>query len=117
MLGIHHVWLGAEDLGVFDENKFTLNDAFIIKASSGLDVKAFNSGIGSMNPLALQTFVWWLKYRKGENVDRVGIDFAIADLRMEPEPDPTVASSGTSVAAISDSSPKSATSPRPKSTR
>ena len=109
MVGIHHVWLGAEDLGIFDENKFTLNDAFTIKASSGLDVKAFNAGIGSMNPLALQTFVWWLKYRKGENVDRVGIDFALADLRMEPEPDPIVASSGMSVAAISDSSPKSAT--------
>ena len=107
--GIHHVWLADEDLGIFDEAKFTLNDAFVVKASSGLDVMAFNAGIGSMNPLALQTFVWWLKYRKGENVDRASIDFKIADLRLEDEPDPTEASSGTGDAVTSDSSPTTAT--------
>ena len=108
-VGVHHVYLGSEDLGVYDENKFTLTDAFTVKSASGLDIKEFNLGINQMNPLALQTFVWWLKYRKGENVDRAAVDFAIADLRMVDEPDPTVASSGKSDAAISDSSPKSAT--------
>lgn len=99
-VGVHHVYLGDEDLGVFDENKFTLADAFVIKASCGLDIKAFNAGIQTMNPLVLQTFVWWLRYKKGVNCDRASIDFAIADLRMKDKPNPTKASSGSSVAAI-----------------
>jgi hypothetical protein len=98
-IGVHHVYLADEDLGIFDENKFTLEDAFTIKASSGLDIKAFNQGIVQMNPLALQTFVWWLKHRKGETVDRASIDFNVADLRLEEEPDPTQATTSGSVVA------------------
>ena len=43
------------------------------------------------------------------NVDRAAIDFKIADLRLEDEPDPTEASSGTGDAVTSDSSPITAT--------
>jgi hypothetical protein len=93
--GIYRVTLGDEDLGIFDEHKFTLNVAFVIKASCGMDVKQFMAGINSTNPLAIQTFVWWLKHRKGVNVDRASIDFNMADLKLEDEPDPITETSGT----------------------
>lgn len=103
-----HVWLGDEDLGVFDEGKFSLNDAFQVIGSSGLNTKAFFEGINGMDPLALQTFVWWLRVKAGRPCDRAAIDFVLGDLKLVVESDPTVASSGSDVAATSDSSPASA---------
>jgi hypothetical protein len=100
-LGVFHVWLGEEDLGIYDENKFSLNDAFVVKASCGLDVRVFTNGINTMNPLVLQTLVWWLRYKKGVNCDRASIDFAIADLKLVDEPDPTKETSGSGAAATS----------------
>ena len=100
VLGVYSVTLGDEDLGIYDENKFTLNDAFVIKASCGLDVRAFTAGINSMNPLVLQTLVWWLRYKKGVNCDRASIDFAIADLKLVDAPDPTGETSGSDAVAI-----------------
>ena len=64
-LGVWHAWLGEEDLGIYDENKFSLNDAFTIKASCGLNVGVFTAGIKAMDPLVLQTLVWWLRFKKG----------------------------------------------------
>ena len=112
--GIHHVWLADEDLGVFDEHAFTLSDAYLIEGhsggnASGLSVNEFMAGINRGQPLAIQTLIWWLKFKQGVNVDRAAIDFKIADLRLEDEPDPTEASSGTGDAVTSDSSPTTAT--------
>lgn len=106
--GVHHVWLGDEDLGIFDENKFRLTDLYQIAGSSGLNGRDFTAGINSQSPLALQTLVWFLRVKAGRPCDRAAIDFAIADLRMEDEPDPTEASSGNADAGTSDTSPTSA---------
>lgn len=89
-----HVFLGEEDLGVFDFGKFTNSDGYLVENSSGLSVKAFFDGITEMRAVALQTFVWLLRRRQGKMMDRATIDFAIADLRLETLEDPTAASAG-----------------------
>jgi len=103
-----HVWLADEDLGVFDFQKFSNSDGYLVENTSGLTVKAFFEGIGEMRAIALQTFVWLLRRRKGQDVARASIDFAIGDLRLETVEDPTVASDGTNETVTSDSSPTSA---------
>jgi hypothetical protein len=104
-----HVFLKDEDLGVFDFQKFSNSDGFLVEnASNGLSPKAFFEGIGELRPMALQTFIWLLYRKQGRIVDRASIDFAIADVRLEEEPDPTEASGGSDVAATSDSSPTTA---------
>ena len=103
-----HVWLGDQDLGEFDFQKFTNSEAYLVENASGLTTKAFFDGIGEMRAIAMQTFVWLLKRRQGQIVDRASIDFAIGDLRLEKAADPTVASVGADVTGTSDSSPISA---------
>lgn len=103
-----HVWLGDEDLGDFDFQKFTNSDGYLVENSSGLSVKQFFDGIAEMRSIALQTFVWLLRRRKGQIVDRASIDFAIGDLRLETQEGPTGASDGTNEIVTSDSSPTSA---------
>ena len=112
MAGIH-LWIADEDLGVFNEQHFTLFDAWDVLAASGgrdkgLSVTEFVAGIQRMEPLAIQTLVWFLRKRKGQTVDRASINFNFGDLRVEEEADPTMASSGTPDAGISDSSPTTA---------
>jgi hypothetical protein len=98
---VHHVWLADEDLGIFDEQKFDLKDAFTIKGAVGLNVQPFFKGVNEQDPLCLQTLVWWLRFRVGNIQDRLGINFALSDLRIEDEPDPTQESSGTNAESIS----------------
>lgn len=110
--GIHHVWLGDEDLGIFDEHKISMSDGFAIKGVSGLNVKPFLEGIQDMNPLAWQTLVWLLRLKQGKpQARRESIEFFFTDLRMEDEgvADPTPAPTGTSETATSESLPTSAT--------
>jgi hypothetical protein len=109
--GIHHVWLGDEDLGIFDEYKISLSDGYLIKGASGLNVKPFLEGIADLDPLSWQTLVWWLRRKQGKDMRRESIEFNFTDLRMEDEvdADPTPVPTGTSGAGISESSPTSAT--------
>jgi hypothetical protein len=111
-----HVWLGDEDLGKFDFQRISISEGFLIENESGLSVKAFLEGLSEMRAAATQTFVWLLKFRKGERVDRKSLVFDYGDLRMEEEPDPTPASSGEGDAPTSDYSPTTAISPLPTST-
>ena len=103
-----HVFLKDEDLGVFDFQKFSISDSFLVENVSGLSPKELFAGIGELRPMALQTFVWLLYRKMGKIVDRASIDFAIDDVRFEALPDPTLATDGSSGAAILDSSPISA---------
>jgi hypothetical protein len=102
------VTLAGEDLGVFDFQKFSNSDGYLVEGQSGLSPKKFFEDIGELRPLALQTFVWLLYRRQGRTVERASIDFAIADFEMAAEPDPTQASDGGSDADTSDSSPTTA---------
>lgn len=105
----YRVKLGDEDLGVFDERKFTVSDAILVKnttgGQSGFTIKAFFQGVNDMDPFALQALVWFLRFKKGEQVHISTIDFNIADLDLEEEPDPTQARTGSDETAISEPSP------------
>ncbi len=97
-----HVTLAGEDLGVIDEERMTLTDAFAIKAASGLSLRPFFGGLNEMDPLSLQTLVWFLRYKQGKAIPLPEVDFVIADLSLEVVPDPpsqpvvTEATSGAS---------------------
>lgn len=102
------VKVGSESY-VFDRDALTLTDLYAIKSASGLDLNPFLQGIGDGNPVSLQTLVWFVRHKAGIQGDRLQIDFRIGDFDLEPIADPTVASSGTSDAAISEDSPTTAT--------
>jgi len=67
----------------FDDEELTLKDAFKIKASSGLSLKGFLTGVQEMDPLALQALIHFLRTKAGESVRLEDIDFRIADLGIE----------------------------------
>jgi hypothetical protein len=95
-----HVRLGDEDLGTFDFQKLTVFDTIQIKAKTGLNTKQFVDGLAEMDGQAMQALVWLLRVRKGEQVpDPHAINFAIGDLDLAEEPDPTEETSGKSAAA------------------
>ncbi len=103
------VTLGDEDLGVFDEKKFSVSDAILVKNATGgqrgLTVKGFVEGIEEMDPHALQALVWFLRFKKGEQVHISTIDFAFADFDLEELPDPTQATTGSDASDTSQPSP------------
>ena len=113
--GVHIVRLGDQSW-TFDENEITLRDAFAIKATSGLSMKPFIAGIDEMDPLALQTLVWFCKFKAGDSTERALVDFKLADLALEDVPagppavaDPAATNSGTDETTTSEPSPTSAT--------
>jgi hypothetical protein len=84
------VTLKGDDLGTFNDERITLQDAFAIKAASGLNLKPFFTGLNEMDPLSVQTLVWFLKHKKGEQIPLAELDFVIADLDMtEVKEDPS----------------------------
>lgn len=111
--GIHHFWLGDEDLGTLDERKITTTDALMIEVESGklgekLTLKRFFLGIQDMDARAMITLVWFLRFKQGHREDIRQVEFVLADLRGEDEPDPTTESSGESDVPTSELSPSSA---------
>ena len=103
------VKLADEDLGVFDFQKLTVFDGIQLKAKSGLTIKQFVDGLSEMDAAALQALVWLLRTRQGAVTELHAINFALGDLSMEEEPDPTEETSGSDAAATSVSSRTSAT--------
>jgi len=103
------VKLEGEDLGVFDFQKMTVFDGIQLKAKSGLTIKQFVDGLQEMDAASLQALVWLLRTRQGAVTELHAINFALGDLDMEEEPDPTEETSGSDAAATSVSSPTSAT--------
>lgn len=105
------VTLGEDEDYVFDRDALTLADLYQIKSASGLDFNPFLQGVGDASPESLQTLIWFLRHKAGIQGDRLQVEFKIGDLDIQPidESDPTLASSGTSDAAISEDSPTTAT--------
>lgn len=105
------VRLGDEDLGIFDEKKFALSDAILVKnatgGQAGFTIKQFFTGIQDMDPYALQALVWFLRFKQGSQTHISTIDFNIAELALEEVPDPTVARTGSDDALISEPSQNS----------
>jgi hypothetical protein len=102
------VKLGDEDLGVLDEKKFSLSDSILIKnatgGQTGLTISGFFKGVQDMDPHALQALIWFLRFKKGEQVHITAIDFVLDELDMEEEPDPTQARTGNDDAVTSEPS-------------
>lgn len=103
-----HVRLGTEDLGVFDFQKMTVFDGIQLKAKSGLTIKQFIDGMAEMDAACLQALVWLLRTRQGAVTELHAINFAIGDLDIQEEPDPTEETSGSDAAVTSVSSLTSA---------
>ena len=76
----YKVDLKAEDLGIFDDEAITLSQAFAIKAASGLNLAPFFRGINDMDPLAVQTLVWFQRFKAGVSTPLPEIDFVLYDL-------------------------------------
>lgn len=83
------VSLKGDELGTFDDEGMSLQDAFAIKAASGLSLKPFFAGLNDMDPLSLQTLVWFLKHKKGEQIPLPEVDFLFSELQMEQVVPPT----------------------------
>ena len=75
---------------VLDENELTLSDAFAIKATGQLTVPQMLAGVINLDPLPLQTLVWFLRMKAGDTVPLASIDFKIADFELD-QPDPDTA--------------------------
>jgi hypothetical protein len=73
----------ANESWPFDDEEMTLKDAFKIKAASGLSLKGFLMGVQDMEPLALQSLIWFLRTNAGASVRIEEVDFRIADLDIE----------------------------------
>lgn len=106
----NHIWLGDEDLGVFDPEKLTTTDALMIEVESAkigrrMTLKTLNDELLEAGAAATITLVWFLRFKQGRGVDIRTIDFVFAELRGEEEPDPTTASSGDGDVNTSQTSP------------
>lgn len=82
----------GEDEWLFDEGDITLEDAFMIKAETGLALRPFLQGIADMDPDCLQGLVWFCRRKTGERISRSSVKFRILDLDLsqdeEGEQDP-----------------------------
>jgi hypothetical protein len=73
------------DTWVFDEDALSLNDAFAIKQASGLNLGPFLQGIYELDPLALQTLIWFLRRPTEPGLPLTAVTInRIGDLRMRP---------------------------------
>lgn len=80
----YKVDLPGEDLGIFDDESITIQQAFAIKAASGLSIKPFFDGLNNIDPLSAQTLVWFQRLQAGTSVPLQEIDFRMIDLTMAP---------------------------------
>lgn len=61
----------------FDQNKLALAEAIAVKVESGLTIKAFQEGLGEMDPYALKAMVWLAKRRVGIKTRYEDVEFDV----------------------------------------
>jgi hypothetical protein len=87
--GKWQVTLGDEDLGVFDENTFTVGDAFVLEGNADLTVVEMLRGIQERRAKATRALVWFMRFKKGDTTHITAMeDFPLASLKMDVIPDP-----------------------------
>jgi hypothetical protein len=74
------VKLGEEELGTFDENELTLEDAFVLENTTGLTFTELLQDGRDGRAKGLQALVWFMRYKQGTRVDLLSINFKLADL-------------------------------------
>ena len=79
------------ELGVFDLNTFTLNDAFTLENETGLTVRQMINGLDDVSPASMRALVWFLKWKRGDGVHVSAVDFNVYDLSTEVLENPTKA--------------------------
>ncbi len=82
------VKLGDESW-TFDEDEITIQDAYMLKAETGLALRPFFEGLADMDPQCLQALVWFLRRKAGEPVRIADVNFRVTALKMEQEESPT----------------------------
>jgi hypothetical protein len=60
----------------------------LCKDEFGGDFEDWVNGFVARDPDACQVLIWWLRSKKGINLDRVAVDFKIRQLVTEQIPDP-----------------------------
>jgi hypothetical protein len=105
------VTLEGVDLGVFAETEFTLNDAFVLEATTGLTVLEMLAGITPRKAKALQALVWFMKFKQGSPDHISTINFKLVDLKWEAVADPTPASDSEQEVTVPDVTGTSESSP------
>jgi hypothetical protein len=100
--------LGDDDLGVFEFEKLSNSDAYLIENTFGLTPKQLFEGIGEMRAVALDALIWLMYRAQGRIVDKALIRWTFGDIDMEPVEDPTKASAGSNETSGSELSPTSA---------
>jgi hypothetical protein len=106
--GAIHLTLGDDDLGVFEFEKLSNSDAYLLENTFGLTPKQFVEGIGEMRAVALDALIWFMYRANGRTVDKSLIRWTFGDINMEPVEDPTEASAGSNETSGSELSPTSA---------
>jgi hypothetical protein len=103
------VTLAEELLGTFDENELTLEDAFVLENETGLTFRELLPGVLALRPKELRALVWFMRFKRGDQVRPESIDFKLVDLSTEAVPDPSAAGdSEGSETPISEPSPNTA---------
>lgn len=83
------VALAGDDLGTFDENELTLDDAFILERTAHMTFTQMLQGARIGLPDELRALVWFMKLKRGDGVDILSINFKLTELVTEAVEDPS----------------------------
>lgn len=110
--------LKGEVLGVWDLDDLTLKEAFVIKATTGMDPAPILQGLQQGSPQAWQAVVWFLMQKQNPGLPLSAVDFRYGDIEIEDvqpqevaagdRPTPEVVDSASSGTTTSTSSPAGA---------
>lgn len=87
------VSLRGEDLGVFDMDDVSMDQAILFENKTGMALGELGTGLSKMSARSLQALVWLMKIRRGEMTADLYDNFRIGELAVEavPDEDPTEA--------------------------
>jgi hypothetical protein len=104
LLGAWKVTLPGESF-TWEPDEMMLSEWAECEAAYGGTFKEWAIAINDREAKACRVLVWWLRRKKGIDLELADVDFKIRQLDVEPIPDPEdEAATSTSVAAISPTS-------------
>ena len=85
----------GDDLGVFDSNAVTMDEAQQLEDKTGLTMNEMLDGVGKTSAKATRALIWFQRLRAG-NPGELYENFTFGDYDIEriDEPDPTRAADG-----------------------
>jgi hypothetical protein len=89
----------------FEPDEMMLSDWSTVEDEYGGTFDAWMTAINDRQAAACRVLIWWLRARKGIELDLAAVDFKVRQLTVELIPDPEgEAATSTSVAAASEPS-------------